>query len=58
MQRPAGHSGNFVCTAGAAQGVHPRRNEQFKHQVEQMEQEWRAAELEWGCSSYGQAAIG
>ena len=34
----------FVLSA-PAQGVHPRRNDQFKHQVEQLEQVWRAAEL-------------
>jgi ketosteroid isomerase-like protein len=28
-----------------AQGVHPRRNDQFKHQVEELEQVWRTAEL-------------
>jgi ketosteroid isomerase-like protein len=28
-----------------AQGVHPRRNDQFKHQVEQLEQVWRTAEM-------------
>jgi ketosteroid isomerase-like protein len=34
----------FVLPA-PAQGVHPRRNDQFKHQVEQLEQVWRTAEL-------------
>jgi ketosteroid isomerase-like protein len=28
-----------------APGQHPRRNDQFKHQVEQLEQVWRTAEL-------------
>jgi len=31
--------------ATPARGQHPRRNDQFKHQVEQMEQAWRIAEL-------------
>jgi len=34
----------FVLPA-LAQGVHPRRNDQIKHQVEQLEQVWRSAEL-------------
>ena len=28
-----------------AQGAHPRRNDQYKHQVEQLEEVWRTAEL-------------
>jgi ketosteroid isomerase-like protein len=34
----------FALTA-TAQLEHPRRNEQFKHQVEQLEEKWRTAEL-------------
>jgi ketosteroid isomerase-like protein len=28
-----------------ANGPHPKRNDQFKHQVEKLEEDWRAAEL-------------
>ena len=31
--------------AAPARAQHPRRNDQYKHQVEQMEQAWRTAEL-------------
>ncbi len=35
-----------VCfPAGQADGQHPKRNDQYKHQVEQLEQVWRKAEL-------------
>ena len=32
-----------LCAPARAQ--HPRRNDQYKHQVEQLEQEWRTAEM-------------
>jgi len=38
-------TGMLFALSAPAQGVHPRRNDQFKHQVEQLEQVWRAAEL-------------
>jgi ketosteroid isomerase-like protein len=38
-------AGILFALPAQAQGVHPRRNDQFKHQVEQLEQMWRAAEL-------------
>jgi ketosteroid isomerase-like protein len=39
--------------AAPARGQHPRRNDQFKHQVEQMEQAWRAAELAGDVEAMG-----
>jgi len=41
----AAMAGMLFVLPAPAQGVHPRRNDQFKHQVEQLEQVWRAAEL-------------
>jgi ketosteroid isomerase-like protein len=38
-------AGMLLALPALAQGVHPRRNDQFKHQVEQLEQMWRTAEL-------------
>jgi ketosteroid isomerase-like protein len=35
----------LLVSAAPARGQHPRRNDQFKHQVEQLEQAWRSAEL-------------
>ena len=58
MSRQPSHQRVYRCYAGLAavagmlfvlpvpaQGVHPRRNDQFKHQVEQLEQVWRTAEM-------------
>lgn len=42
----------FVADA-PAKGQHPRRNDQFKHQVEQMEQAWRSAELTGNVEAMG-----
>jgi ketosteroid isomerase-like protein len=42
----------FVPVA-PARGQHPRRNDQFKHQVEQMEQAWRSAELAGDVEAMG-----
>lgn len=38
-------AGMLLVLPVQAQGVHPRRNDQYKHQVEQLEQVWRTAEL-------------
>jgi ketosteroid isomerase-like protein len=38
-------AGILLALPAQTQGVHPRRNDQFKHQVEQLEQIWRTAEL-------------
>jgi ketosteroid isomerase-like protein len=42
----------FAATA-PARGQHPRRNDQFKHQVEQLEQAWRSAELSGDVDAMG-----
>jgi ketosteroid isomerase-like protein len=42
----------FAATA-PARGQHPRRNDQFKHQVEQLEQAWRSAELNGDVDAMG-----
>jgi ketosteroid isomerase-like protein len=36
-----------------AKGQHPLRNDQFKHQVEQLEQAWRSAELNGDVDAMG-----
>jgi ketosteroid isomerase-like protein len=36
-----------------ARGQHPRRNDQYKHQVEQLEQAWRTAELNGDVDAMG-----
>jgi ketosteroid isomerase-like protein len=40
-----------LCAPARAQ--HPRRNDQYKHQVEQLEQEWRTAELNGNVDAMG-----
>jgi ketosteroid isomerase-like protein len=43
----------LLVSAAPARGQHPRRNDQFKHQVEQLEQAWRAAELNGDVDAMG-----
>jgi ketosteroid isomerase-like protein len=43
----------LLVSAAPARGQHPRRNDQFKHQVEQMEQAWRSAELNGNVDAMG-----
>jgi len=43
----------LLVSAAPARGQHPRRNDQFKHQVEQMEQAWRSAELAGDVEAMG-----
>jgi len=43
----------LLVSAAPARGQHPRRNDQFKHQVEQLEQAWRAAELSGDVDAMG-----
>jgi ketosteroid isomerase-like protein len=44
---------NLWILAAPARGQHPRRSEQFKHQVEQLEQAWRTAELSGDVDAMG-----
>jgi ketosteroid isomerase-like protein len=43
----------LLVSAAPARGQHPRRNDQFKHQVEQLEQAWRSAELNGDVDAMG-----
>ena len=43
----------LLVSAAPARGQHPRRNEQFKHQVEQLEQAWRTAEINGDVDAMG-----
>src|SRR5208283_1765624 len=43
----------LLVSAAPARGQHPRRNDQFKHQVEPLEQAWRAAELSGDVDAMG-----
>jgi ketosteroid isomerase-like protein len=43
----------LLVLSAPAKGQHPRRNDQFKHQVEQMEQAWRTAELAGDVEAMG-----
>ncbi len=43
----------LLVSAAPARGQHPRRNDQFKHQVEQLEQAWRSAELSGDVDAMG-----
>jgi len=43
----------LLVLAVPARGQHPRRNEQFKHQVEQLEQAWRTAEINGDVDAMG-----
>jgi len=38
-------AGPALAPAARANGPHPKRKDQYKHQVEQLEEEWRTAQL-------------
>jgi ketosteroid isomerase-like protein len=38
-------AGGLMAASGRADAPHPRRNEQYKRQVEKLEEAWRAAEM-------------
>jgi ketosteroid isomerase-like protein len=43
----------LLAPSAPAKGQHPLRNDQYKHQVEQLEQSWRKAELSGDVDAMG-----
>ena len=47
-----------LAVPALAKGPHPKRNDEYRHQVEKMEETWRMAQLDGDVDGDGQAAFG